>query len=33
VGGCFANRISDGNERTAIMSLALLPHRDDGDPG
>ena len=33
VGGCFANRISDGNERTAVMSLVLLPHRDNGDPG
>lgn len=32
VGGCFANRPSDGNERSAVMSLALLPHHDDGDP-
>jgi len=32
VGGCFANRPSDGNERPAVMSLALLPHPDDGDP-
>ena len=33
VGGCFANRPSDGNERPAVMSLALLPHPDNGDPG
>lgn len=32
VGGCFANRPSDGNERPAVMSLALLPGRDTGDP-
>ena len=32
VGGCFANRPSDGNERPAVMSLALLPHPDNGDP-
>ena len=32
VGGCFANRPSDGNERPAVMSLSLLPERDPGDP-
>ena len=32
VGGCVANRPSDGNERTAIMSLAVLPGGDPQDP-
>ena len=32
VGGCFAYRPSDGQERQAVMSLVVLPRVDAGDP-
>ena len=32
VGGCVADRPSDGHERPAVMALALLPRADPGDP-